>query len=236
MKKPRKSIVVMPNRFRPILVILGAAVLGLASLTAGCSAPRSEQREPAGARRAAAQPAAAVDERDRPMEPSSVKATATDAMGTVAMGTVATSTETTATDATSTETTSTNATARDETMATFAVPEGARTAVSNDGRYYVVCLTEPRDIPLNELFSLDVRVFENSDRRRPLDDQFLLAADADMPEHRHGMIRSPRVREIDAGRFEVKGMMFHMPGLWELYIDITRAGITERSQFEIHLE
>jgi hypothetical protein len=31
-------------------------------------------------------------------------------------------------------------------------------------------------------------------------------------------------------------MLFHMPGHWELYFDISRGGTSERAQFDIDLK
>lgn len=66
-----------------------------------------------------------------------------------------------------------------------------------------------------------------------------LAADAAMPQHEHGMNREPKVtpRETSpSGAFEVEGMLFHMLGRWELYLDVTHGAVTERTQFEVRLE
>lgn len=63
-----------------------------------------------------------------------------------------------------------------------------------------------------------------------------LRADAGMPEHGHGMNRVPAVARRDDGGFEVSGMLFHMGGSWELYLDVTRGAITERTQTRVELE
>jgi len=72
-----------------------------------------------------------------------------------------------------------------------------------------------------------------------------------MPEHHHGMTLKPLVSAIDGpllqdlppghgargdGRFEVRGMLFHMPGRWEIQFDITHGAVTERAQIEINLD
>ena len=113
--------------------------------------------------------------------------------------------------------------------------ERAMARSSNDGSYYVAFDADPTTIPLNEMFSLEVDVFDGEDRDRAAIG-VALAADADMPAHRHGMVRVPRITEVAPGRFQVEGMLFHMPGRWELYLDVTRAGITERAQFDIDID
>jgi len=85
------------------------------------------------------------------------------------------------------------------------------------------------------MFELSVWVCGAQYRSHPLS-EIELHADAAMPEHDHGMNTKPKVRANPDGSFTVKGMLFHMPGRWELYLDVTRAGVTERAQFEVQLE
>lgn len=59
-------------------------------------------------------------------------------------------------------------------------------------------------------------------------DATLLRVDATMPEHRHGMNYRPSVRATGDGRWRAEGLMFHMPGRWELRLDVQRGGRTER--------
>jgi len=47
-----------------------------------------------------------------------------------------------------------------------------------------------------------------------------LAANAHMPEHRHGMNYRPSVTPQGAGRFRSEGWVFHMPGRWEFMFDV----------------
>lgn len=56
----------------------------------------------------------------------------------------------------------------------------------------------------------------------------LTRADASMPEHRHGMNYRPSLKPLGNGRWRVEGLMFHMPGRWELQLDVQAAGRTER--------
>jgi hypothetical protein len=59
-------------------------------------------------------------------------------------------------------------------------------------------------------------------------DAVLARVDAQMPEHRHGMNYRPSVKPQGGGRWRVEGLMFHMPGRWELQFDVQAAGRTER--------
>jgi hypothetical protein len=106
---------------------------------------------------------------------------------------------------------------------------------SNGGAYVLHVAPPPPSIPDNEPFELEVWVAERS---RPLElaRDVALAVDAAMPEHGHGMNRTPRITRGDDGRFVVEGMLFHMTGHWELYLDVTRGAVTERAQCDIVLE
>lgn len=107
--------------------------------------------------------------------------------------------------------------------------------VSNDARYVVVFTSEPTPIPLNEPFGLNVQVL---DARRDLEvvTDAEITVDAAMPGHGHGMNVVPRVWKNNDHTVTVSNMLFHMPGHWELYFDITRRGRTERAQVDIELD
>lgn len=106
---------------------------------------------------------------------------------------------------------------------------------SASGHYVVVYQTNPDPIPLNVPFHVNVMVYDTANRSAPLRD-IKLDVDGRMPHHRHGMNRQPIVTQLEDGTFAVQGMLFHMPGRWELYFDITRNGRTERAQDVIFLD
>ncbi len=61
-------------------------------------------------------------------------------------------------------------------------------------------------------------------------DARLLRVDATMPEHGHGMNYRPSIQPLaglDAGRWQVNGLLWHMAGLWELRWDVQNDGRTE---------
>ena len=60
--------------------------------------------------------------------------------------------------------------------------------------------------------------------------------DARMPAHFHGMNRTPKLTRQADGSFTAEGLLFHMPGHWELTFDISRGGKTERAQVDIELK
>lgn len=57
-----------------------------------------------------------------------------------------------------------------------------------------------------------------------------LRIDASMPHHGHGMNLVPTEQSRDGGGFLVGPLLFHMPGAWEIYFDLSKDGLTRRLQ------
>ena len=55
-----------------------------------------------------------------------------------------------------------------------------------------------------------------------------VSIDARMPRHGHGMNYRPTVTAFGNGRYRAEGLMFHMPGEWELAFVVREGGATER--------
>ena len=51
----------------------------------------------------------------------------------------------------------------------------------------------------------------------------LVRVDATMPEHKHGMNYAPTLKTTGNGRYRVDGLLFHMPGSWEVAFDVRPA-------------
>jgi hypothetical protein len=126
---------------------------------------------------------------------------------------------------------------RAESVVEPAPPDWTRHArlESNAGSYVVHVAPAPRELPDNEDFELRVWV-SNAAAPNELANGVKLAVDASMPEHGHGMNRTPRIERAPGGEFVVQGMLFHMTGRWELYFDITAGALTERAQVDVILE
>ena len=80
------------------------------------------------------------------------------------------------------------------------------------GRYLVRWESTPTEVPLNQLFAMDLDVFE-PDGKTPFAGK--VAIDAWMPAHRHGLEDvEPTISGVPGrpGRFHVVGMKLHMPG------------------------
>jgi len=103
---------------------------------------------------------------------------------------------------------------------------------SNDGTYLLRYQILPEDFEVGDLFEMRVEV-QRADGA-PVSET--LTVDARMPEHGHGMNREPVVERAPEGDFEAQNLLFHMPGYWEVYLDLTRGAVTERAQFSMDLE
>lgn len=103
------------------------------------------------------------------------------------------------------------------------------------GTFHVRVAPQPAPIPFNQMFALTIGVFSAKDRAQPAADT-TVAVDARMPAHNHGMNLQPRVTALADGTFRADGLLFHMPGTWELYVDVSRAAEMERATFVINVE
>jgi hypothetical protein len=64
----------------------------------------------------------------------------------------------------------------------------------------------------------------------------VLAFDAIMPAHKHGMNFNVDVAEMAENRFDVSNVVFHMHGLWEIRIDLELDGQAYDYTAEVLLE
>lgn len=113
-------------------------------------------------------------------------------------------------------------------------PEGLRVQTTLLGTFDVHWRSEPAALERGKVFAL--RAWITPRGSREVVPWTTLGVDADMPEHLHGMNRVPRVSRQADGSFLVEGMLFHMPGRWNLYFDVHEAAIVERAQLELELE
>lgn len=106
---------------------------------------------------------------------------------------------------------------------------------STSGDAFEISITPSTDpIPLNDYFSLTFRIDGKESGLSSADWQ--ISANADMPGHNHGMQVSPEVRKLDDGRYEAETFLLHMPGHWEIYIDLEKDGRQERAIFHVMLD
>jgi hypothetical protein len=97
--------------------------------------------------------------------------------------------------------------------------------------YLMAFRTDPLRIEVSEPFALVVNVCTR--RGGPAE---LLAVDANIPEHRHGMNYRAAIVAKGDGRFRAEGLLFHMPGRWEITFDVRAGDDSERLTHDIILK
>ena len=108
-------------------------------------------------------------------------------------------------------------------------PGFAARARLESGAVVVLYRILPAAIELGRHFSVEAIVCGG----RPGPGPGGLRVDARMPEHRHGMNYRTRVSPAGGGRYLAEGLMFHMPGRWQLLFDVERGGRAERLATDI---
>jgi hypothetical protein len=93
----------------------------------------------------------------------------------------------------------------------------------------LVFRTVPESIEVGRSFSVEVFVCATPPAQG-------LRVDAQMPDHRHGMNYRPTIEATGDGRYLAEGLVFHMPGRWQLLFDVQRGGRTEQLATDILLE
>jgi hypothetical protein len=97
--------------------------------------------------------------------------------------------------------------------------------------YMLAFRSDPIGIETGEPFALILNVCTKNGKPAEL-----VAVDAQMPEHRHGMNYRPSIVGADNGRYRAEGLVFHMPGRWELTFDVRAGEETERLTHDIILK
>lgn len=97
--------------------------------------------------------------------------------------------------------------------------------------YMLAFRSDPLRIETGEPFALVLNVCTKNGKPAEL-----VAVDAQMPEHRHGMNYRPSVVGGENGRYRAEGLVFHMPGRWELTFDVRAGEETERLTHDIILK
>ncbi len=109
--------------------------------------------------------------------------------------------------------------------------DGPGKRVESD-RYVVAYRTLPAKIAVGEHFAVEAVVCAKG--ASPAVEG--LRIDAQMPEHRHGMNYRATVTARGAGRYVAEGLLFHMPGHWQVLFDVEARGRTERLTTDLVLE
>jgi len=96
----------------------------------------------------------------------------------------------------------------------------------------VLFRTVPAPIEIGKHFAVEAHVCPTP----PIGTAAGFMVDARMPEHRHGMNYRAHVSRRPDGIYVAEGLLFHMPGLWQLVFDVERGGRMERLMKDIDLE
>ena len=91
------------------------------------------------------------------------------------------------------------------------------------GALEVTWQPDPAPITVGKHFALDMQICPAH--------AVLTRADANMPEHQHGMNYRPsfkRVGDAKDGRWRTEGWLLHMPGRWDLRLDVQLGGRVEK--------
>jgi hypothetical protein len=107
------------------------------------------------------------------------------------------------------------------------------TVATASGDYTIDYTFTPDPIPKNQHFSVQVVVTRKDGTDLPED--FTIQVDADMPAHGHGINTAPEIKKLPSGTYHVDGLLFHMGGQWELYIDVMEGGIPDRATIPIQM-
>lgn len=106
--------------------------------------------------------------------------------------------------------------------------------VTAGGSWTVRWQSGPEGILPLEPFSLEVQV-RDAEGRVP-GEMVIATADAAMPHHGHGMNFVPRTTPLGEGRYRIDGLLLHMRGRWEMFVDVERDGLLERAQWTLEVE
>ena len=97
--------------------------------------------------------------------------------------------------------------------------------------YMIAFRPEPMRIEVGEPFALLFNVCTKNGNPAEL-----VAVEAQMPEQKRAMKYKPTIVSAGEGRYRAEGMVFDMPGRWELAIDVRAGEESERLTHEIILK
>ncbi|CAN1559210.1 hypothetical protein MCEMSEM23_02573 [Rhabdaerophilaceae bacterium] len=92
-----------------------------------------------------------------------------------------------------------------------------------------VLTTTPPKIAVGAPFAIELLLCGESSRVERV------AIDATMPAHRHGMNYTPTVVVVGDSRYQARGMLFHMPGRWEVVVTVLGAGAPVRLTLDMDI-
>ena len=109
------------------------------------------------------------------------------------------------------------------------MPHSYDLSLTHDSGYEVAITVNP-GLDVARQLTLDLSVCKSG---RPFDGT--LQVDANMPAHGHGMNFTPEVSSHSNGRFSADGFMFHMPGVWQIQVELYEEGSKTRLSQEVEV-
>lgn len=109
-----------------------------------------------------------------------------------------------------------------------------RSAPSADGSHFIRWRPLVEPIPMADLFDVEVELWSDESMSEPAVYESILV-DAGMPHHGHGMNVVPELERRADGSWVARGMLMHMPGRWQVYVDVLDDGRLERAQWSMWL-
>ena len=82
----------------------------------------------------------------------------------------------------------------------------------------VIAVPKPDKIIVGEQFEMDLMICSDVAKTT------VSSVDATMPRHGHGMNYKPSLKRESTGRYRAEGLLFHMPGQWQLSVRIDENG------------
>lgn len=83
-------------------------------------------------------------------------------------------------------------------------------------------------VSIGEPFAIDILVCAD---RQPAAGSLKL--DATMPAHRHGMNYKPEIKPVADKFYRGSGMFFHMPGEWQITVDLPSGDKSQRFTLKV---
>lgn len=106
-----------------------------------------------------------------------------------------------------------------------------QSVLSDSEKLIVAYKTVLNPVPLNKIHGWEVSVTEKDGS--PINNA-VVNIYAGMPEHLHGMTTKAQVTHSGSqGKYLINGMNFHMPGWWEIIIEVSRNGVTDAAYFNL---
>lgn len=87
-------------------------------------------------------------------------------------------------------------------------------------RHVIAWRADPQKISVGRHFAIDIVACAKTGAPAASG----IAVDARMPSHGHGMNYKAGIKAIGEGRYRAEGLLFHMPGNWELTFDVRSDG------------